>query len=193
LAEAAGFCATQWNDWTLGPGLARGRVTELGDVPGIPKRAVERALGMVMPSVNGGVWAARADSPVLPLWHEWTVAAKGRFIADEKVLHLMVERFAPQGMLRVALGGRWNCSPKFQPKGLADADVVIRHYHGDSNVKRFRGRDGQVAWKSKRGYDLWWPLFKRCLAENIGGMAEWVLEVGNKHIDSLLKEEQQNG
>ena len=72
------------------------------------------------------------------------------FISDEKVLHLMVVRYQTTGRLIVE-SGRWNCSPKFQPAGLADSDVGIYHFHGDSCV-----RPG----KSPRGFLKWYPVFQ---------------------------------
>ncbi len=175
-AEVAGFAATQWNDWFTSSGLARGRIESLREFPNIDPDLITMAVQDKLPSVNGGVWAARPESPVLPFWHENTCHAKSTFIADEKVLHLAVARYAKSGNLKVMAGGRWNCSPKFQPKNLRDEDVVIRHYHGDSCVRPD---------KSQKGYDIWWPMFQEALDANIGGINAWIDGVGNRWLDKL--------
>jgi len=130
------------------------------------------------PSVNGGVWAARPSSPVLPKWYEWTDAAKRNvFIADEAVLHVCSAAFCPTGDMVILCGGAFNCSPKYQPKELLDEHVRIRHFHGDSNVR---------IGKSQKGYSLWWPIWQTCLDQNIGGCAEWTLEeIGNRWMKKL--------
>ena len=183
LGERFGFCATQFNDWRSSNGLPRKRVQELLKFPEIDKKLIEDATTRCWPSVNGGVWAARPGSPVLQLWHEWTLAAKeGLFIADEAVLHLMGPRFVPTGEMTIATRfGRWNSSPKFQSRHLADEDVAVWHFHGDSNVRPA---------KSQRGYDLWWPLYEECKRLNVGGINEWRQGVGNKWLNTLERRNQ---
>ena len=177
LAEDHGFAATQFNDWVSTGSIPRNRVKRLRKFPEIEQRLVEEVIAREWPSVNGGVFCCRPDSPVLPLWERWTVAALKVFIADEAVLHLMQPKFYPTGDLVTVMGGKFNCSPmRYQPKGLPDEDVVIRHFHGDSNV-RYK--------KSQKGCKLWWPIYQHCLKENIGGMAEWIGKVGNKKLIQL--------
>ena len=172
-AERTGFAATQFCDWKSTGGIIKNRVSRLREFPEIDQALVEDVLRRPWPSVNGGVFACRPDSSVLPLWEKWTVAAISVFIADEAVLHTMVPKFYPIGDLAVLLGGKYNCSPmRFQPKGLADDDVVVRHFHGDSNVRRN---------KCKKGYDLWWPIYRECLERNIGNMQKWIGEVAPKN------------
>ncbi len=172
-----GFAATQFNDWLSTGGIPRNRIKRLRQFPKIDQRLVERVLAEPWPSVNGGVFCCRPDSPVLPLWERWTMEALSIFIADEAVLHLMQPRFGLTGSMTTVLGGRFNCSPmRFQPKDLPDKDVAIRHYHGDSNVRYS---------KSPRGCELWWPIYRECLRENVGGMAEWQGKVRNKYLDRL--------
>lgn len=178
LAGDHGFVTTQFNDWMSTGGIPRNRIKRLRQFPEIDQALVERVLAEPWPSVNGGVFCCRPDSPVLPLWERWTVAALKVFIADEAVLHLMQPLFYPSGELVTMTGGRFNCSPmRFQPKGLPDGDVVIRHYHGDSNVRPDN--------KSKKGFDLWWPIYQHCLKENVGGMADWRSEIKNKYLDRV--------
>jgi hypothetical protein len=177
LMEAAyktGFCATQWNDWKTNRGHAKKRINGLLEVKDIPNDLVKELSGKPYPSVNGGVWATVPSSPVLPLWYDWTKACKKMFISDERVLHLMMARF-PEDVW-VLLGGRWNCSPKFQPMNLRDDNVVVRHYHGDSNVRPN---------KSVRGVNIWYPIYAECLKEDIGGINCWIGDVKNKWMDRL--------
>jgi hypothetical protein len=169
----SGFCATQWNDWKTHRGHAHRRVKELLQVKEIPEVLVKEIISKQYPSVNGGVWAARHDSPVLSYWYEWTKACKSMFISDERVLHLMQVAFTDS---RVMTGGIWNCSPKFQPSNVRDDDVIVRHYHGDSNVRPN---------KSLKGINLWYPIYKECLKEDVGGINGWIEEIKNKWMDRL--------
>jgi hypothetical protein len=80
------------------------------------------------------------------------------------------------GKLGVAMGGRWNCSPikKYRPKDMAEEDVVVWHFHGDS-ATRFE--------KSPEGVAMWWAEYQGCLRDNVGGIAEWRPEIRYKHLD----------
>lgn len=177
-AEGCGFCATQWNDWMTNVGMTRGRVLSLLEYPEVA--ALARVVAdESWPSLNGGVWAARPDSPVLKQWHRGTLACstpRHTFIADEKVLNVLQAEFVPIERMAVALGGRWNCSPKYHPAGLPDEDVVVRHYHGDSNVRPD---------KSRRGLELWWPTWRECLRLDTGGCRSWWRECGNRWLRKL--------
>ncbi len=183
FGERFGFAATQFNNWLSTGSITRNRIRRLRKFPEIDQDLVEEVLTEPWPSVNGGVFCCSPDSPVIPLWERWTVEALSIFIADEAVLHLMQPRFAPHKKIITVLGGRFNCSPmRFQPKDLPDEDVAIRHYHGDSNV---RYNEAEKKFKSEKGCKLWWPIYQECLQENVGGMAEWRGEVGNKYLDRL--------
>ena len=172
------FVATQWNDWMSTSGIAHKRVLGLSEIDESFKPWVKLATSSPWPSVNGGVWACRPYSPVLQKWHDWTLRCKDIFISDERVLHLMQPLFYPTGdMVTVTAGGRYNSSPKFRSSKIKDEDVVVWHFHGDSNVRPEN--------KSQKGYDLWWPIFEECLRENIGGIADWWDKVGNKWITKL--------
>ena len=116
------------------------------------------------------------NSPVLPTWYAWTWLVRNIFIADETVLHALVTEYGSVGQLVVALGGKYNCAPKFQPKDLKDEDIVVQHYHGDSNVRQN---------KSPRGVKLWWPLYQECLEQNIGGIRDWKDNIGNRYLKKL--------
>jgi len=173
-ADQYGFAATQFCDWvTTGRTIGR-RIKDLEKFIELDQSLIEIATKQSWPSVNGGVWATRPSSSVLPLWYEWTMAAKTTFIADEKVLHLMMLKFSStREMVVLCANGKWNCSPLHQSEKLADGDVIIRHFHGDSNV---RPR------KTQKGFDLWEPLYRECLELNVGGIADWIGTIKNKHM-----------
>lgn len=175
LAEDYGFCATQFNDWTTGQSrMIRKRIGDLLSYPEI----VENIGGWItpivngsesVPSVNGGVWAAKPDCRLLPHWYRLTMMAtvpRSTFIADEKVLHVLAYLYGGLGeAYTLKEDGRWNCSPKHQPRSLADNKVVVRHYHGDSCCRPA---------KCKRGVDLWWPVLEACLEANTLGVRDWL-------------------
>ena len=65
-AEKFGFCATQFCEWKC-DGMARNRIEKLRPFPTIPQEHIDHLLqAPEWPSVNGGVWAARPSSTVLP-------------------------------------------------------------------------------------------------------------------------------
>lgn len=170
--DPATFVATQFNDWTTQFTMVQGRLNDLRDVPEIPAPLIDETLNPGHLSLNGGVWACRPDSPVLPLWYAWSWAARGKFIADEKVLHLVQTRFP--GEVAIMAGGEWNASPKFSR--LPNDEVCLWHFHGDSNVRPN---------KTAKGLALWWPVYQECLAANVGGIAEWKAETPNRWIQEL--------
>ncbi len=178
LADLHGFAATQFNDWDTSKGAARRRISWLEPFEFIDKTLLQDIREAPFPSVNGGVWAARPNSPVLTAWYNWTWQLRKKlFIADEVVLHVMQPKFGPVGkMATLCQEGRFNTSPKFQSKSLKDEDVVVFHYHGDSNVRPK---------KTQRGVDLWMPIHKQCLEENVGGIADWMPDVKNKWLRQL--------
>lgn len=180
-AEDAGFAATQWNDWMSGRGIARKRILDLLGVSDIPEGLIREIISEDWPSVNGGVWAAKPDSGVLPVWYDWTMKARHLFIADEKVLHVLQKEFASTGEMTTVLGGRYNCSPIYQPPDMPDGAVVVRHYHGDACVRPSKGA-------RNRGPELWWPVWRECLEQNIGGVRQWWREAGNKYLDKMMEE-----
>lgn len=180
------FAATQFCDWVTTGSKISHRIRKLRGYPEIDQTIVERLLIEKWPSVNSGIFAARPESNVFDTYYNWTLAAKGVFIADEVVLHTMQPLFFPRKeMVTVSDGGKWNCSAKFQPKDLKDEDVVIFHYHGDSNV--------QPEKKSQRGFDLWWPIYQECLKENVGGIQKWRWGINNKYMNPLEKKLETRG
>lgn len=176
-AEKTGFAGTRFNNWTTNTGIIANRLKDLRQYKRIHQKVVEELLLNPWPSVNGGVWACRPDTPVLPVWSEWTNVARKLFIADEVVLHTLMPLFAPSKLF-VMLGeqGEFNTSPKFISKILPEKDVVVKHYHGDSNVRID---------KSRVGYDWWWPIFQKCLDENTGNVTEWISLIQNRWMDKL--------
>jgi len=177
-----GFAATRFCRWTSHHGIPSRRIEKLRKYKKLPQEAVEQSLdkNKTIPSVNGGVWACRPESPVLPLWYEYTDIAQDQFIADEVVLHLMSPIFAEVGNYTIiGLGGEYNCSPKFQPRNLGDKEVKIWHFHGDSNV-----RPGKI----QKGYDLWRPIYAECLEMNLGNVSSWLDQINNKWMKLLERE-----
>ena len=176
VADNYGYCATQWCDWVTNHGHTYSRVRELLGVGGIPKELVDEVITHRWPSLNCGVFASKPSSPLLPQWHEWCKMCGSMFISDEKTQHLLMSAFPNQ--IGVWMGGAFNCSPKFQPAGLVDKDVVIYHYHGDSNVR---------PQKSPRGWEIWHPMWTEVLIQNIGGIAQHWHLMGNKWLPKLIK------
>lgn len=193
LAEMHGFVATQFCDWVSNKGVIRNRVRGMLGRDGIDQVAVQKVLLEPFPSVNGGVFGCLPFSQVLEKWYVWTMLVKNLFIADETVLHAIMglystcsDQFAGSNKLEglkefvVACGGKWNCSPKYQPKSLKDEDVIIWHGHGDSFVRPK---------KSHKGFDLWWPLCQKCLRDNVGGMRNWIRNVNNRFLRESTNED----
>lgn len=193
-AETYGFAATQFNDWTTDSSMMRSRMETLRQYPEIDAELIDQTISYRWPSVNGGVWCSKSDSPVLPLWLRWSLAAsvkRGTYIADEKVLHLLQTKYALDSEIvptptcysfkTVKEQGRYNCSPVHQSPELMDEDVVIRHYHGDSNVRKE---------KSLKGWNLWWPIYDECLRNNVGNVQSWRQEAeqANKWMRNLPEE-----
>lgn len=176
-ADDYGFVATQFNDWTTHDRLVPGRIKGMRQFPEIDQDAVEELINHDYFSVNGGIWAFKPSSPVLPKWYEWTCLARPIFISDETVLHVMQIIFR-KGEFYTLSGGDYNCSCKFQPKHLKDEDVVIRHFHGNCNTK----------WsKSQRGVKIWYPHFYRCLRSNVGNIRDWIGKIRNKNMDKTAE------
>ncbi len=178
-ALTTGFVATQFNDWAIGKGVIHNRIARLRQFPEIPQDVVEAVLANPkLCSVNGGVFACRPSSPVLPQWYKWANIAKSIFIADETVLHVLQIGMADE--ITIAGGGSWNCSPKHKPSGLADNDVRIWHGHGDCFTRPN---------KCKRGTEMWMKVFSEVVDNNIGGIRDWPsLYSGNKYLEQLLKD-----
>ncbi len=171
IADTYGFVATQFCQWVSTGSVIRARVGRLREFPEIEQWAVERVLSVQHPSPNGGVFACNSKSPLLDTWYDWSLLAKSVFIADESVLHVL--QVARQDEMIILTGGRWNCSHRYQGK---IQDPFIYHYHGDSNVRPD---------KSPKAHELWWPLYRVCMADNIGGMAEWRKEISNRWLQKL--------
>lgn len=181
LCDWYSFVATQFNDWTTKGGVIQRRLDRLKDYLSIDQHFVEAAIQNDHPSLNGGIWACRPGTPVLPLWRKWTLDAKDIFIADEVVLHLMPLVFGTS-TIGVYPGGKYNCSAieKFQPANLADSEVIVRHYHGDSNTR---------VNKSEKGVRQWATIYKECLDENVGGIRDWGDQIKNKYLKAMLESE----
>lgn len=165
LGGEFGFCGTQFCGYVSNGKTVGGRIRRLLGREGIDQIYVEAALASGYPSVNGGVFSCRPESPALPLWQEWTSKVLDIFIADETVLHVvMVKMLSETKQFTVALGGSFNCSPCRKQRALRGSKVGIWHGHGDSFSRPN---------KSVRGVGLWWPRYKECLLRNTGRIAEW--------------------
>ncbi len=177
-AELYGFAATQFCQWRTTSRVVRNRVKRLEQWSEIDQFLLNRIITEDHPSLNGGVWASLPTSPVLSVWRSWSIIADSIFIADESVLHLLQLKDWGDESFHVMTGGRWNCSPKYQPKDLPDESIVVRHYHGDCAVRPE---------KSEKGVALWAPLFQRVLDQNIGGIRNWHKIVGNKRLNQCVE------
>ena len=188
LAEAYTFVATRFSSWTTAGGVVRARIERLREFPAIDRNCIEETLRLAWPSVNGGVFCCSPRSCVLETWERWTWEARHVFIADEAVLHVLQPLFEPSGQMAVWPDGRFNCScnPKWMPEGLSEKDIVVWHYHGDSAVRPLK--HGGYA------HRRWWPLWLRCLAENLGNCREWAPTerngwLGNRWWSSIENQE----
>ena len=178
MAEESSFVATQFNDWVTNGGTIRKRIEGLVGCSEIDQYVVQRLITEEHPSVNGGVFVCRKDSPILPQWHTATMSVINKFIADEVCLHTFT--LQPFSRICVAGGGGWNTSPKYKPAGLANCDVKIWHGHGDSFVRPN---------KCQFGVDLWFPEYQLCLQDTIGGICKWneAAVNQNRHLKALLE------
>lgn len=165
LGGEFGFCGTQFCGHVSTGGVVSRRISRLLGREGIEQKYVAAALASAYPSVNGGVFSCRPESPALPLWQQWTSKVLDIFIADETVLHaVMVKMLSETKQFTVAIGGSFNCSPCRKQRTLRSREVGIWHGHGDSFSRPN---------KSVRGVGLWWPRYKECLLKNTGRIAEW--------------------
>jgi len=177
-AEQTGFLATQFCQWNTRGGIVQGRIKRLQAFPEIEQRYVEEVLTREWPSVNGGVFCCRPDSPALAEWHEWTKIVRSIFISDETALHAIMPKHVWANQMDVLCGGEFNCSARgrLQPKTLADKDVKIWHFHGDCNTRPK---------KAGGAIERWWPEYQECLRDNVGGIADWRKDMHHKYLDKL--------
>lgn len=176
VASQKGFVATQFCTWSTNSKLIRNRIKRLRGIEEVNQRLVEHLLLCVYPSVNGGVFACRPESDVLPLWYSWTHAARKIFIADETVLHILQAKF-PKDEFEVALSF-WNVSPKHQTSDVDDRFVRVWHGHGQSFIR---------PQKSKRAVGMWVPVWRECLNHNIGNCQDWWQDCNNKYLNELMR------
>lgn len=172
-AEESGMCITQFNDWVSTGRVIRRRVERLREYPEIDQEAVERVLSTSYPSPNGGIFACKPESPVLPLWHRWSMIAVKVFICDEAVLHLMPAIFN-EDELQVLRGGKFNCSHKHG--GTKVEDPYVYHYHGNSAVR---------PQKSPEAVEYWMGIWRQCIDLNVGNVQNWRHKIHNKHMAEL--------
>ena len=175
-AENFEVAATQFNNWTTKGGVIQNRLRRLQDFPRIDQIAVSYVLENECPSPNGGIIAAQPKAPVLKTWFEYAWEARNIFICDEAVLHILPACFSPSQMT-ILLGGKYNCSHKYKPKNLSE--VVIYHYHGDSNVRPD---------KSPKAVSLWGKLYRKCLQQGYGYIDKWHTQVSNRWLDKIKEQ-----
>jgi len=166
-AQQYTFAATRFSSWTTAGGIVQNRIKRLLGLPKIDQGHVKQVLQVPWPSLNGGVFCCSPKSPTLKTWEEWTWEARHVFIADEAVLHVLQPKFLRLGQMYIYPDGRFNCScnPKWAPEGVSKDEIIIWHYHGDSNVRPAKHRG--------HAYRRWWPMWQQCLVENIGSCREW--------------------
>lgn len=157
--EEFGFVATQFNQWTTRGPIMQRRIKNLRRCPEVDQELVEDVLRRPYPAFNVGVFASNPKSPVLPEWYEWTMAAKWTFIGDEVALQPLQVKHVPKRRMVVA-DGRFNHSPKVEPA----RPVHVWHGHGNCFTKEE---------KSPVGVSMWYPLYRKAVEENLGGIAEW--------------------
>lgn len=167
-----GFAGTQFGSWKMPQGVPTTRVSRMLGIDGIDQEMVKRSLLPGMPSYNSGIFATTPDSPVLPVWADWTYKARSIYISGECALHPIAQKFP----IRTLENGMWNCSPMFQSRTLADEDVGIWHFHGDCNLRPN---------KSEKGVGLWWPEYQKVYDENVAGIREWWDKIGNDFLIEL--------
>ncbi len=90
----------------------------------------------------------------------------------------MMPWYVPKEQMDVAMSGRFNCSPLYKPKDLDVDDVIVFHYHGDCNCRPK---------KSKRGCNMWMPMFHECLESNVGRMGDWIGKIKNRHLNKVMR------
>ena len=110
-ADNYDLLTTQFGDWVTTGKIISNRVKRLRQFPTIDQTLVEEVLANTYPSPNGGIFVCRHGCNVLRQWYEWTWEAKSVFIADETVLQILQLKF---DSMKVLLGGRFNCSPKYR-------------------------------------------------------------------------------
>jgi len=167
VARRYPFVATRFSSWTTSGGVVQARIKRLREFPKISQNYVEEVLRIPWPSVNGGVFCCSPQSHVLKIWEHWTWEARHVFIADEAALHVLQPLSLHSGQMYVWPDGRFNCScnPKWLPEKLGEHDIVIWHYHGDSNTRPTK--------HGGHAFRRWWPLWQQCLEENMGSCQEW--------------------
>lgn len=186
-ADEYDLLTTQFGDWVTTGKIISNRVRRLRQFPNIDQTLVEEVLDNTYPSPNGGIFVCRHGCNVLRQWYEWTWEAKSVFIADETVLQILQLKF---DTMKVLLGGRFNCSPKYRPKGLEPA---IIHGHGDCFLRPN---------KSRAGVETWLYLYDHVKTQNFGFVQEWHQKCESEHcigrgsnrktFMQLVKDEQEN-
>ena len=175
-AASCGFAMTQFGDWGVAGKTIQKRIKELAANRNVPLDPLMDLLDPCTngkyPSVNGGVWGCKPCSVMLANWTRWTKECIDLFIADEKVMHLVMAYYWDDTHL-VVCDGKYNASPLKHPN---IKNPVVIHGHGDCFTR---------PQKCQAAYDLWWPIYQECLKENIGGMADWIGDIRHKHLNRL--------
>ena len=155
-ASEHGVCVTQWNDWTTASKIIGKRLDgwlKYADQIEWLTTMRERLRTDPMPSVNGGVFAFKINSPMFAEWHRLCVIGQGQFICDEVALHYVYPLY-PHA---IGLDGVWNWAPDLmdRPDGAR-----IAHFHGD---KHFRPASAP----------MWTETFREVWDANFCGIREW--------------------
>lgn len=178
--EEFGFCTTQFNEWKTTGGIIKNRLKRLRDYPKIDQSLIEEVLANEWPSPNGGVFTCKPNSPALAVWHNWTKIAYKVFISDETVLQTLLPKYGPLGQMCMITGGRFNCSARkrYQPEGMKEESIIIKHYHGDCATRWEKCPDGA---------EEWWAQYQSCLRNNVGNMQEWIELIDYKYLNAFTE------
>lgn len=173
----ANMVTVQFSNWTTQKRIIQNRLQKIKHVEEC-KDDLASCFAESISSPNNGVLACRSNSACLARWAKLTTQVyETVFIPDEVCLHPVVasDAFKEEGIMFSGDSG-YNTSPKYQHPDLKDTAVKIWHFHGDSNVRPE---------KSQRGFDLWWPVFRHCLKENVGNVQHWFVPEMNKWINQF--------
>ena len=175
------FVATQFCNWTTNSNLIRNRIRPLLDrESGMPKDLIYKCLNESVTSVNGGIWACRPETYLLPLWYRWTWDARKVFIADEAVLHILC--LFDQTNIVTLHGGKFNYSYKFLNFDLVRPHIV--HYHGNGCVRPK---------KNPKGHNAWRRIYNACVHGNVGYLRDWQTRCPNKYLNECNIDKDKSG
>lgn len=129
------------------------------DVPALARSCLEHSF----PAINTGVFVFDRDNPELAAWESVAQAGHACSFTDELALQILLPTM-PVGWL----SDEWNASPIYHH--CRPEQARIWHFHGCKNLRKDAGKT------------LWWPVFEKAYAANVGGLATWY------QVDKSLRE-----